>query len=191
MLYYARGSKTDAITPDEVRAALKQVFDAMGPKKRVLAIPPDFTRFNSYAGPITGMVEEYYGDVLTDVLPALGTHTAMTPEQIAGMFPGVPESKFRVHDWRDGVATLGENLDDDPESENYGVVSFPVYTKNGKKTYAVINLYNLFTSGTGLSSRAFGLIYDALFGGFSTPQGSGGTSDVGRAVLGFSDIHPA
>ena len=90
-----------------------------------------------------------------------------------------------------GVATLRENLDDDPESENYGVVSFPVYTKNGKKTYAVINLYNLFTSGTGLSSRAFGLIYDALFGGFSTPQGSGGTSDVGRAVLGFSDIHPA
>ena len=56
MLYYARGSKTDNITPDEVRAILKEVFDKMGTKKRVLALPPDFTRLNSYAGPITEMV---------------------------------------------------------------------------------------------------------------------------------------
>ena len=56
MLYYARGSKTDKIGADEVRAILKDVFDGMGPKKRVLALPPDFTRANSYAGPITEMV---------------------------------------------------------------------------------------------------------------------------------------
>ena len=56
MLYYARGSKTDNIRPDEVRAILKEVFDKMGAKKRVLALPPDFTRLNSYAGPITEMV---------------------------------------------------------------------------------------------------------------------------------------
>ena len=56
MLYFARGSKTDVITPDQVKAALAEVFDAMGPRKRVLAIPPDYTRLNSYAGPITSMV---------------------------------------------------------------------------------------------------------------------------------------
>ena len=60
MLYYARGSKTDNITPDEVRAILKEVFDKMGPKNRVVALPPDFTRFNSYAGPITEMVYDYF-----------------------------------------------------------------------------------------------------------------------------------
>ena len=53
MMYFERGSKTDIITADDTRAILKQVFDAMGPKKRVLALPPDFTRFNSYAGEIT------------------------------------------------------------------------------------------------------------------------------------------
>lgn len=107
MLYYSRGSKTDNITPEEVRAALKQVFDGMGPKRRVMAIPPDFTRFNSYAGPITEMVYDYYGDTLTDVIPALGTHSPMTPEQIKTMFGHVPADKFRVHDWRHDVRTIG------------------------------------------------------------------------------------
>ena len=73
MLYYARGSETDCISPEEVRAALKEVFDSLGVRKRVLAIPPDFTRLNSYAGPITEMVYDYYGPALTDVMPALGT----------------------------------------------------------------------------------------------------------------------
>ena len=82
MMYFERGSKTDIITAEDTRAILKQVFDAMGPKKRVLAIPPDFTRFNSYAGPITEMVNDYFGDALTDVMPALGTHSPMTDEQL-------------------------------------------------------------------------------------------------------------
>jgi len=90
-----------------------------------------------------------------------------------------------------GIATLRENLDDDPESENYGEVSFPIYTKNGKKTYAVVNLYKLLTNSVGLSSIAFGLIYNPLFGSFSVPSGEKGFKDVGRAVLALSDIYPA
>ena len=107
MIYYARGSKTDVITPEEVRDALFSVFKAMGPKRRVMAIPPDYTRLNSFAGPITDMVYEYYGDRLTDVMPALGTHTPMTDTQIADMFPGTPRSLFRDHDWRNDVRTIG------------------------------------------------------------------------------------
>lgn len=108
MLYYSRGSKNDNITPDEVREALSGVFDRMGAKKRVLALPPDFTRFNSYAGPITEMVYDYFGEALTDVMPALGTHVPMTPEQISTMFGHVPADLFRVHDWRNDVVTVGE-----------------------------------------------------------------------------------
>lgn len=107
MLYYARGSKTDNITADEARAILQEVFDRMGPKKRVLAIPPDYTRLNSYAGPLTEMCNDYFGDALTDVMPALGTHSPMTDEQISSMFGRVPKDKFRVHDWRKDVVTVG------------------------------------------------------------------------------------
>ena len=108
MLYFARGSKTDDISPAEVREALKQVFDSMGEKRRVLALPPDFTRANSYAGPITEMVYDYFGERLTDVMPALGTHSPMTPEQISAMFGHLPADLIRVHDWRNDVVTVGE-----------------------------------------------------------------------------------
>ncbi|MBP3270509.1 MAG: DUF2088 domain-containing protein [Bacteroidales bacterium] len=124
MLYYSRGSKSDVITADDVRSALAGVFEALGPKKRVLAIPPDYTRLNSYAGPITAMVNDYFGDRLTDVMPALGTHSPMTPEQIADMYRGVPEGKFRVHDWRNDVVTVGEVPASYVEEVSEGKVSY-------------------------------------------------------------------
>ena len=107
MLYYSRGSKTEAITRDQIREALAEVFDAIGTRRKVLAIPPDYTRLNSYAGPIIGMVNDYFGERLTDVMPALGTHSPMTEDQIASMYQGVPLGKFRVHDWRNDVVTVG------------------------------------------------------------------------------------
>lgn len=108
MLYFERGSKDDAISPADIREALKRSFEALGVRRKVIAIPPDFTRLNSYAGPVTAMCHDLLGDALTDIMPALGTHTPMTPEQIRTMFPGVPESLFRVHDWRHDVVTVGE-----------------------------------------------------------------------------------
>ena len=125
MLYYGRGSVSDNITGDEVRSILKGVFDSLGPRKRVLAIPPDYTRLNSYAGPITRMCNDYFGDALTDVLPALGTHSPMTPEQIVSMFGDVPLEKFRVHDWRNDVVTVGEVPADYVEKVSEGKVSYP------------------------------------------------------------------
>jgi nickel-dependent lactate racemase len=83
-------------------------MERLGPRRRVLVIPPDFTRFHSQAGVLTRLVYDYYGDRLADVLPALGTHSPMTPAQIAEMFAGVPASLFRVHNWRTGVTTVGE-----------------------------------------------------------------------------------
>ena len=108
MLYFSRGSATDVITPDEVRNILHGVFQDLGPKKRVLALPPDITRLNSYAGPITEMCYDYFGPSLTDIMPALGTHSPMSALQIKQMFGHTPTSLFRVHDWRNDVVTVGE-----------------------------------------------------------------------------------
>ena len=125
MLYYERGSKTDIISDEDLRSALEEVFSRMGPRKRVLAIPPDYTRLNSYSGPITAMVNDYFGDALTDVMPALGTHSAMTHDQIRSMFKGVPEEKFRVHDWRNDVVTVGVVPEDYVNIISEGRVSYP------------------------------------------------------------------
>jgi nickel-dependent lactate racemase len=108
MLYFARGSVTDDLSDADLRAGLFAALEKIGPRGRVLAVPPDFTRFHSQAGRLTRLAYEYFGDKLTDVLPALGTHTAMTGGQIAEMYAGVPETLFRVHNWRTGITTLGE-----------------------------------------------------------------------------------
>lgn len=125
MLYFAEGSKDRSISPEEVRRALNSVFDSLGKKKRVLAIPPDFTRFNSYAGPITEMVYDRFGDALTDIMPALGTHSPMTESQIERMFGHVPPSLFRVHDWRNDVVTVGEVPSEYVRKISEGRVSYP------------------------------------------------------------------
>ncbi len=124
MLYYARGSKTDIITPQEVKDILNKVFDGMGVKNRVLALPPDHTRLNSFAGPITEMIYGYFGDKLTDIMPALGTHAPMTDAQLDMMFGSIPHSLFRVHDWRNDVVTIGEVPKEYIEEISEGKLSF-------------------------------------------------------------------
>jgi nickel-dependent lactate racemase len=108
MLYFARGSVTDKLSDADLRAGLFAALEKLGPRKHVLAVPPDFTRFHSQAGKLTKLVFDFYGDKLTDVLPALGTHTPMTSEQIHEMYAGVPEKLFRIHNWRTGITTVGE-----------------------------------------------------------------------------------
>jgi nickel-dependent lactate racemase len=108
MLYYAKGSKTTKLSPDDLRQGLAEAFQKLGKKNKVLALPPDFTRFHSFAGILTEMAWEYYGKQMTDVLPALGTHVAMTQPQIQKMFGKMPLDLFRVHDWRNDIVTVGE-----------------------------------------------------------------------------------
>ena len=125
MLYFARGSITDKLSKDDLRHGLFAALKKLGARNRVLAVPPDFTRFHSQAGLLTSLVHEYYGDKLTDVLPALGTHTAMTSEQIHEMFAGVPENLFRVHNWRTGITTVGEVPATFVKEVSEGAVDFP------------------------------------------------------------------
>ena len=108
MLFFERGDKTDTIDAEGLRDALRQTLEALGPRKKVLAIPPDITRFYSQAGQLTEMAWDYYGAALTDVLPALGTHAAMTEAEIKRMFGSLPPAMIRVHDWRNDLVTLGE-----------------------------------------------------------------------------------
>lgn len=107
MLYYARGDANTELGPEELRTGLFQALDAMGPRRNVLAVPPDITRLPSQAGPLTRFAREYYGDALQAILPATGTHHPMSEEQIELMYGDLPRDRFVVHDWQNGLATLG------------------------------------------------------------------------------------
>jgi nickel-dependent lactate racemase len=104
-VYLARGSETADL---DLQQSFFEALDALGDRRRVLVLPPDFTRFHSRAGELTELAWQYYGDRLTNVLPALGTHSAMAAAAREKMFGAMPASLFRVHDWRTGVVTLGE-----------------------------------------------------------------------------------
>src|ERR1700729_3200333 len=107
-LFFGSGSPTTELSPAEVKAGLFSALDKLGPRKKVLAVPPDFTRMQSMSGQLTEYAWNYYGDALTDVLPALGTHKAMTDHEIQTMYGPTPRDLFRVHDWRNDIVTLGE-----------------------------------------------------------------------------------
>jgi len=106
--YFAEGSPTTDLTREDLRAAMAGVFGQLGPRRKVLALPPDFTRANSMAGPLTLVAYQYFGERLTDVMPALGTHVPVSGWQLERMFPGLPKDLIREHDWRRDVVTLGE-----------------------------------------------------------------------------------
>ncbi len=108
MLYYSRGNKNESLSDDDLRAGLYEALSKFGKPEKVLALPPDFTRFHSYAGVLTEMAWDFYGDKLTDIMPALGTHAPMSDDQIKKMFGKIPGKLFRVHNWRSDVVTLGE-----------------------------------------------------------------------------------
>ncbi|OGU34655.1 MAG: D-mannonate epimerase [Ignavibacteria bacterium GWB2_35_6b] len=107
MILYANGSEHTALTPEQVKEGLYSAYDKLGVKNKVLAIPPDFTRFHSKAGELTQYTYQYYKDKLTDILPALGTHFPMTGEELTIMYGDVPKNLFRVHKWKEDLHTLG------------------------------------------------------------------------------------
>jgi hypothetical protein len=106
-LYCAMGSVEADLFP-QLKDLLAESLAKLGQRNRVLAVPPDQSRLHSRASELTRYAWEYYGDRLKAVLPALGTHTAMQPEQIARMFGAMPHELFLVHNWRTDVETLGE-----------------------------------------------------------------------------------
>ncbi len=107
-MIFERGGADVEISDAELDEAVFAALDALGDRRRVMAVPPDFTRFNSRAGDITGAVHRYCGERLTDIMPALGTHAPMSAPQLDRMYPGIPRELFRVHDWRKDVVTVGE-----------------------------------------------------------------------------------
>lgn len=106
-MYY---KSTAGLTDDSIRQALAESLEGKS-FRRVLILPPDFTRMYSGAGKITAIYYEMLKDICdtVDVMPALGTHVPMTEEECRIFFEGVvPFEKLIVHKWREDVVKIGE-----------------------------------------------------------------------------------
>ncbi len=124
MLYYSKGNEDYCFSNEELKSAIHTIIDKIGDKKKVLIIPPDFTRFHSRAGEITEYIYEYLGNKVTDILPALGIHYPMTDKEIKKMFGKVPLELFKEHDWRNKVTSIGEVPADYVKEISNGAVDY-------------------------------------------------------------------
>jgi nickel-dependent lactate racemase len=124
MIYFQAGSESAELRSDDLREGLREALRKLGARRKVLVVPPDMTRLHSRAGELTRYAWEYYGEAVSDVLIALGTHEPMTPAELESMYRGVPPSLFRVHDWRKGVVTLGTVPADYVAEVSEGTASF-------------------------------------------------------------------
>ena len=99
-----------AISDEQLRLALEDSLSGCKDRlKKVLLLVPDYTRYHSDAGKIANM---YYhmleGSCRVDLLEAVGTHFAISDEQLAHMYGDIPKERFLVHNWRTGVVKIGQ-----------------------------------------------------------------------------------
>ena len=97
------------ISEEELRSALAASLEGKEIKK-VLLLPPDYTRMYSGAGRITRIYYNMLKDSCqVDIMPALGTHEPMTREECRAFFSDdVPFESIIVHNWRKDVVKIGE-----------------------------------------------------------------------------------
>jgi len=141
--YFARGGVTDNISAAEKREALAQALKVMGrPLRKVLVLPPDHTRLNSDAGELTRLLYKMLSPKAeVDIMPALGTHSAMTEAQLRMMFGDtIPLARFKAHDWRNGVRHVGDVPGALLGEWSEGVVEYDVRVEVNQQLFAGYDL---------------------------------------------------
>ena len=58
-MFYAAGSETTELSSVELQQGLFQALDSVGESRKVLCLPPDFTRYHSRAGELTRYAYKY------------------------------------------------------------------------------------------------------------------------------------
>lgn len=106
---YRVAERTKGFQEDEIREI---VLNAVSDRdyRNVLLVVPDYTRYHSNAGLISNILYHHLTEkgAHVDLLEALGTHVAMSEEEIEKMYGDIPFDAFIPHQWREDVVKIGE-----------------------------------------------------------------------------------
>ena len=142
-----KSSCNAGLNDTDIYNAIKQSLDDQKKYfKTVLLIPPDLSRMHSGGGRITAMYYNLLKDTcVVDVLPALGTHMAVTDEEKL-MFFGetIPFDRFIAHNWRTDVVKLGEIPASFVSEVSQGLIDEPIEVEVNK--LIVSGFYDLIIS---------------------------------------------
>jgi len=102
--------RSEGLSADEIHAALAQAIAPIKAQlRKVLLLPPDYTRLHANAGLITQMLYSMLQPACqVDIMPALGTHVPVSQSEWQQMFGVIPYERMLVHNWRTEVEKIGE-----------------------------------------------------------------------------------
>ena len=139
MAFQSMLSKGDlGLTHEDKKSFMESFLSKISPRpKKILILPPDFTRFNSAAGELSDIVYELAGGYAQiDLMPALGTHFPMTETEIRKMFGDrIPLKSFLEHDWRKSLQKKGIVEKELIHDWSEGKVSYPVSIEVNKRLF--------------------------------------------------------
>ena len=97
------------VSPQEMEEAVRGLLSQAGDLKKVLIVPPDYTRCYSFAGEFTKILYgQLEGKAQVDIMPAVGTHMEMSREEKDAFFgTKIPESAYLNHHWQTDTVKLG------------------------------------------------------------------------------------
>ena len=100
---------TPVVSRQQLEAQLDRLLEQWPGVKKVLVIPPDYTRCYSYAGVITQLLYQKLSPSATvHVMPALGTHMPMDEYEMSQFFGDVvPREYILIHRWQTDTIRLG------------------------------------------------------------------------------------
>ncbi len=129
----------------ELESLVERTLEACGGSKlcRVLLVPPDHTRLNSMAGPITVIAYRLLSGrgAAVDIMPALGTHAPMGEAELRMMFGNeIPLAHFLPHDWRNGVVTRGSIPKSKIKEWSGGLLDYEVKVQVNKALFSGYDL---------------------------------------------------
>lgn len=131
--FLSYGSKETSIDQAQkeifMREIMQNIIDYLGKEPaRMLLLPPDITRLHSDAGNITQLIYKMFSSKAhIDIMPAIGTHFAMTEEEIREMYgEEIPLDRFKEHDWKNEVQVLGEVPAEKIKEFSEGEVEYPM-----------------------------------------------------------------
>lgn len=102
-------TESGELSREQAESVLDQMIEELPMARRILLVPPDFTRCYSYGGVITSyLYHRLGGEARVSIMPAVGTHRAMSREEQVQFFgEDIPDHAFLYHDWRKDTVHIG------------------------------------------------------------------------------------
>ena len=144
-MIFEKYSETQLLSDEDIHHFVNEICSGLNISGESLVIPPDYSRLSSGAGKITQAIYNKIPDKIKMIIPALGTHTVMTDQEIKEMFGNIPVKLFRDHNWKGNLEAAG-TIPEAVIREKTGIKGFNIPVRLNRELFDK-NLQYIFSIG--------------------------------------------